>query len=87
MKRLTTLWLLALSMGALAVAPSASAATCGGKKATIKPKGKSGKVKKLKGTNGDDVIAAEGGKQKIIGKGGDDIICGGKGKDLSLIHI
>ncbi|MGZ5337944.1 MAG: hypothetical protein ACXWDT_07880, partial [Solirubrobacterales bacterium] len=69
------------ALGALAIAPAAHAASCGGKKATIKPKAKSGKTKKLSGTNGDDVIVSEGGKQKIKAKGGNDIICSGKGGD------
>jgi Ca2+-binding RTX toxin-like protein len=68
-------------LGLLAIAPVADAASCGGRKATIKPKGKSGMTKKLNGTNGDDVIVSEGGKQKIKAKAGNDIICSGKGGD------
>ncbi len=75
----------ALGLAALAlwIAPLAEtkSLTCGGKRATIKPKGKSGKTKKLTGTQGDDVIVSEGGKQKIKGLGGNDTICPGKGKD------
>jgi Ca2+-binding RTX toxin-like protein len=36
----------------------------------------------VKGTPGDDVIAAKGGNDRIIGGDGDDVICGGKGEDL-----
>ncbi len=52
--------------------------TCGGRTATIV--GTDGKDK-LRGTRGNDVIAAGGGKDKVKGKAGNDRICGEGGKD------
>jgi Ca2+-binding RTX toxin-like protein len=73
------LWLIGAvaALALLVCAPAALAAKCGGKKVTI-----STKKKKVKGTNGNDVIDAGSGKDKIQAKGGDDIICGGKGADI-----
>ena len=38
----------------------------------------------LRGTDGDDVIAALGGRDVVFGLDGDDVVCGGKGRDVLL---
>jgi virginiamycin B lyase len=60
------------------VAVDAGTATCARREATIVG---TGRPDSLRGTNGDDVIAAGGGNDTVAGRGGDDLICGGRGND------
>jgi uncharacterized delta-60 repeat protein len=58
--------------------PSGPSATCAGKTATLTG---TENAETLTGGDGDDVIAALGGKDKVNGGGGDDLVCAGDGND------
>jgi Ca2+-binding RTX toxin-like protein len=56
-----------------------AALTCAGQLATVVG---TGSADTLRGTNGDDVIAAKGGDDSVRGLSGDDVVCGGAGADV-----
>lgn len=69
----------ALSADEVAAPDSGGKARCRGLAASIVG---SQAADVIKGSPGDDVITARGGKDRIRGAPGDDVICGGKGADF-----
>jgi virginiamycin B lyase len=64
--------------GPTAIAVDALTAACGGQEATVVG---TGRADKLRGTNGDDVVAAGDGADRVVGLRGDDLVCGAAGAD------
>jgi virginiamycin B lyase len=72
--------LITLSSGTpTGVAVDALTASCAGQEAMVVG---TGRPDQLRGTNGDDVVAAGGGADRVVGLRGDDLVCGGGGADV-----